>query len=361
MDRGGGEKIDGDKLGEFARTVFGAFGGAVTSAMIHLGDRLGLYRALSEVDAADSHELADRTGLSERWLREWLQQQGAARVLEHRGKGRFSLSPEGVAVLSDEGHPAFGAGFFSHFPQTMAVVDQLPEAFRTGIGLPYDALGPEGARGVERGFAPWFRTLLVPLALPQVEGVVAKLEAGACVADVGCGSGVALIEMARAYPKADFHGYEISQHALARGRESARELKLSNLDFHDVAGDPLPQDARFDFITTFDCLHDMARPTEVIGQIRRAIHPDGTWLISDIKSHASYEENVARNPMAAMMYGTSVLTCMSSALSEPDGAGLGTLGLHGELLRSMVVDAGFRQIEPLELDHPVNAFYVARP
>ena len=100
---------------------------------------------------------------------------------------------------------------------------------------------------------------------------------------------------------------------------------------------------------------------EVIGQIRRAIRPDGTWLISDIKSHASYEENVARNPMAAMMYGTSVLTCMSSALSEPDGAGLGTLGLHSELLRSMVEEAGFRRIEPLELDHPVNAFYVAWP
>jgi 2-polyprenyl-3-methyl-5-hydroxy-6-metoxy-1,4-benzoquinol methylase len=360
-DRRQGEKIDGDKLGEFARTVFGALTGSMTSAMIHLGDRLGLYRSLAEIDAADSEELAKRTGLSERWLREWLQQQGAAGVLEHQGNGRFALSAEGVAVLGDEGHPAFGAGFFSHLPQTMAVVERLPEAFRTGIGLPYDALGPEGARGIERGLAPWFRTLLVPLALPRVAGVVAKLEAGACVADVGCGTGVALVEMAEAYPKAEFHGYDISQHALARGRENAAARQLSNLAFHDAAKDPLPQDGRFDFITTFDCLHDMTRPADVIGQIRQAIHPDGTWLIADIKSHESYEENVERNPMAAMMYGASVLTCMSSALSEPDGAGLGTLGLHEELLRKMVADGGFGRIESLELDHPVNAFYVARP
>ena len=139
------EGLDGDKLRETARTVFGAFSGAVTSAMIYLGDRLGLYRALAEVDSFDSHELAAETGLSERWVREWLHQQGAAAVLEHRGDGRFALSAEAVAVLANESHPAFGAGFFSHFPQSMQLAEKLPEAFQTGLGLPYDALGPEGA------------------------------------------------------------------------------------------------------------------------------------------------------------------------------------------------------------------------
>ncbi len=352
---------DPDKLKEFALRVFGALGGAMTSAMIHLGDRLGLYATLAGAGALDSHELAERTELHERWLREWLYQQGAAGVLEHRGDGRFGLSPEGVAVLGDESHPAFGAGFFSHLPQTMGVVERVPEAFRSGVGLPYDAFGPEGARGVERGFAPWFRTFLVPLALPRVEGVVARLEAGGRAADVGCGAGVALVEMAKAYPKAEFHGYELSRHAIARGRENASAEAVSNVAFHDISDEPLPQDERFDFVTTFDCLHDMAHPADVIRQIRGAIRSDGAWLISDIKSYPSYDENVARNPMAAMMYGTSVLTCMSSALSEPDGAGLGTLGLHSELLRSMTEEAGFRQFERLELDHPVNAFYVVRP
>jgi hypothetical protein len=213
--------IDSDRLGALARTVFGALGGAMTAAMIHVGDRLGLYRALALVDASDSQALAGATGLSERWLREWLHQQGAAGVLEYRGEGRFALSAEGAAILADERHPAFGAGFFSHLPQTMRVAERLPEAFESGIGLPYDAFGAEGARGIERGFAPWFRSMLVPVALPRVDGVVAKLEGGGRVADVGCGAGVALLEMAKAWPSAEFHGYDISLHALERAAENA--------------------------------------------------------------------------------------------------------------------------------------------
>ena len=354
-------EMDGDKLRETARTVFGALSGGCTSAMIHLGDRLGLYRALADVDAHDSRELAEVAGLSERWVREWLYQQGAAGLLEHRGDGRFALSPEGVAVLADESHPAFGAGFFAHFPQTMQVVEALPVAFQTGVGLPYDALGAEGAAGIERGFAPWFRTLLVPMALPRIPGLVPRLETGAAVADVGCGTGVAMIEMARAFPKSDFHGYELSEQALERGRANAREASVSNVVFHDVRSEPLPDDARYDFVTTFDCLHDMTDPAAIIAAIRRAIRPDGSWLIADIKCYGSYEENVAENPMAAMMYGMSVLTCMSSALSEPGGAGLGTLGLHASLMGEMVEAAGFGHFEEHDFGHPVNAFYLARP
>ena len=354
-------KADPDALRAMARNVFGAYSGAVTSAMIYLGDRLGLYRVLAEMDDTSSEELAERTGLSERWLREWLQQQGAASVLEYRGEGRFALTPEGAAVLAAESHPAFGAGFFSHFPQTMAIAEQLPRAFETGVGLPYDAFGSEGAVGVERGFAPWFRSLLVPVALPRIEGLVARLESGTRVADVGCGTGVAMVEMARAFPESSFHGYELSQHAIERGRANAAEAGVSNVHFHSVEEEPLPDDARFGFVTTFDCLHDMTTPREVVGAIRRAIADDGLWLVADIKCHARYEDNVEQNPMAAMMYGTSVMTCMSSALSEPGGEGLGTLGLYPELLDGMTKDAGFRSFEPIDFGHPVNAFYVVRP
>jgi 2-polyprenyl-3-methyl-5-hydroxy-6-metoxy-1,4-benzoquinol methylase len=355
------EDLDPDRLRAASRTVFGAFSGAVTSAMIYLGDRLGLYRALAEVACFDSSELAAQTGLSERWLREWLHQQGAAGILEHRGDGRFALSAEGVAVLADESHPAFGAGFFSHFPQQMQLAEKLPEAFRTGLGLPYDSLGPEGALGIERGFAPWFRTLLVPVALPRIAGLVERLEAGMVAADVGCGTGVAMMEMARAFPKSEFHGYEISQHALACGRANASQQDLSNVVFHDAREEPLPEDGRYDFITTFDCLHDMTDPAAIMRQIRRSIRTDGIWLIADIKCHPSYQENVAQNPMAAMMYGTSVMTCLSSALSQPGGAGLGTLGLHAGLMGEMVTAAGFGSFEEQDFGHPVNAFYLARP
>jgi 2-polyprenyl-3-methyl-5-hydroxy-6-metoxy-1,4-benzoquinol methylase len=353
--------IDPERFNVYVNRVFGALSGAMTSAMIYLGDRMGLYRSLAEAGAATSAELAARTGLQERWVREWLHQQGAAGVLDYLGEGRFQLSPEGIALMADENHPANGVGFFSQLPQLIGITERLPEAFRTGLGLPYDAMGPEGARGVERGLAPWFRALLVPLALPRVAGVVAMLEAGIEVADVGCGAGTALLTMAKAYPNSRFHGYDISQHALVRAEANRKEAGLGNAKFHDALIDPLPEDGRFGFVTTFDCLHDMTDPAAVIRSIRRSLRDDGIWFVADIKAMPTYEQNVARNPMAAMMYGTSVLTCMSSALSEPGGMGLGTLGLHTDLARKLAEDAGFTRFEPLDLGHPVNAFYVVRP
>jgi 2-polyprenyl-3-methyl-5-hydroxy-6-metoxy-1,4-benzoquinol methylase len=353
--------LDPDRLKATAKRVFGHLEGAMTSAMVYLGDHLGLYRALAGAGPLDAAALAGRTGLHERWVREWLHQQGAAGILEHRGEGRFELTPEAAAVLADESHPACGVGFFAQIPQLMGVAERLPEAFRTGVGLPYDAFGPEGAAGIERGLAPWFRALLVPFALPRVPGAREKLEAGVRVADVGCGAGVALLEMAKAFPRSEFHGYDISQHALVRAEAHRRRAGLENARFHDALIDPLPEDGSFGFLTTFDCLHDMTDPAGMTRRIRRALADDGLWLIADIKAHESYERNVEKNPMAAMMYGTSVLTCMSSALSEPGGAGLGTLGLHAALLQRMTEEAGFTRFAPLDLGHPVNAFYVVQP
>jgi 2-polyprenyl-3-methyl-5-hydroxy-6-metoxy-1,4-benzoquinol methylase len=353
--------VDPDRLKEFAKHVFGALSGAMTSAMICLGDRLGLYRSLANEGPATSEELARRTGLAERWLREWLHQQGAAGVLEYLGDERFALTPEGRAVLADERSPAFGCGMFASLPETIAVLDRMPEAFASGVGLDYDALGAGGAAGVERGFAPWYRALLVPMALPRIAGVVPALERGARVADVGCGAGVALLEMAKAFPSSEFHGYDISHHALSRAESNRRAAGVSNVTFHDARRDPLPGDASFSFVTTFDCLHDMTHPERAIAAIRAALRDDGAWLVADIKARDGYEANVQKNPMAALMYGTSVLTCLSSSLSEPGGIGLGTLGLHEGLLRQMVAEAGFTRFEPLDLGHPVNAFYVIRP
>jgi 2-polyprenyl-3-methyl-5-hydroxy-6-metoxy-1,4-benzoquinol methylase len=351
---------DIEALKDFAKRVFGALQGAVTAGMIHLGDRLGLYRLLAEAPAT-SVELAARSGLDERWVREWLRQQAASHLVEFDAGERFSLAPEAVAVLANESHPAFGGGSFSQLPQMMAVLDRLPEAFRTGLGLPYDAFGPEGARGIERGFAPWYRTFLVPLAIPSLDGVKEKLERGAKVADVGCGGGVALLELAKAFPRADLHGYDLSRHAIERAEKNRAAAGVANVAFHDARGEALPGDASFDLVLTFDCLHDMTRPQEVAHAIRRALRPDGTWLIADIKSRGSLAANVEKNPMAALMYGMSVMSCMSSALSEPGGAGLGTLGFPESVAEEMARAAGFTRFRALDFGHPINAFYEVRP
>ncbi|HUA35604.1 MAG TPA: class I SAM-dependent methyltransferase [Candidatus Binataceae bacterium] len=243
----------------------------------------------------------------------------------------------------------------------MGLLNHLPESFKSGLGLSYDQFGPEVNQGVERLLAPWFRTQLVPSALPKLDGVVAKLEAGAKVADVGCGSGVAIIEMAKAFPRSKFHGYDIAKIPLKRAADHIKEARLSNVALHDASVDGLPADASFDLITTFDCLHDMTRPDLVMHAIRKAIKPDGTWLIADVHGMPTFEQNLRENPLAPVMYGFSVLCCMSSALSQPDGLGLGTLGFPEPVARKMTSEAGFKRFQPKDFDNPINAYYEVRP
>lgn len=356
-----GANIDPEKLKKTAEQVFGLLGGAFVSAMIYIGDRMGLYAALNGAGPVTSEEFARKTGLHERWIREWLHGQTAAGLIEYAGDGRFALSPEAGMVLADEHSPMFLAGGFCSLPQQMAVLEKLPEAFKTGIGLTYDALGPEVNRGVERLLAPWFRTQLVPVALPKLDGVVAKLVAGAKVADIGCGSGVALIEMAKAYPRSRFDGYDIARIALARARANAAAAGVNNVTFHDPKAEPLAADASCDFITTFDCLHDMTRPDLVMSAIRKAIKPDGTWLIADVHGQPTFEQNLQGNPLAPFLYSISVLCCMSSALSEPDGLGLGTLGFPEPVARRMTAEAGFTRFVTRDFENPINAYYEVRP
>ena len=358
--------IDPDALKLFSFSVFSKLEGAVTAGMIHLGDQLGLYAAMAAADQPlSSHELAERTSLHERWVREWLHNQAAARLVTvHHEDGvaaRFGLTPEAVAVLASPDHPAYGMGMFHRLPATMNALDHVRDSFRTGVGHNYDSHGPQGAVGIERSFEPWSNANLLPVVLPALDGVVPRLEAGARAADIGCGAGSLVLLMAQAFPRSNFHGYDISQYALARASAKLEEAGLHNAEFVDPRVSPLPDDASLDFVSTFDCIHDMTHPTEMMKAIRRAIKPDGVWLLVDIKARDTFVENIAKNPMASMMYGISVLTCMSSALSEPGGEGLGTLGLSENTARAMTEAAGFTRFRKLKIDHAVNAFYEVRP
>jgi 2-polyprenyl-3-methyl-5-hydroxy-6-metoxy-1,4-benzoquinol methylase len=347
---------------EFTEKLFGYLEGAVVSSLVYLGDALGLYKAMQEAGPLTSDQLAAKTGLNERWVREWLRNQGAAGLIEYRGEDRFELTAEQGAVLADEENSIlFSAGGFESMPSMGSTLEPLKESFRTGIGLPYDAQGESGNHAVARMLAPWFRHMLVPVILPALDGVVDKLKSGAKVADVGCGAGIALITMAREFPSSEFHGYEISKHALALAEKNKAEAGVTNVTFHDVAGEQLPGDASFDFITTFDCIHDMTHPTQVLGAIRKAIKEDGVYLIADINAKPTYEENAADNPMAALMYGFSVLSCMSSATSEPDGEGLGTLGFHEAVARDKTSAAGFTKFKVQDFGNPLNMYYEVRP
>src|SRR5205814_2576411 len=259
--------VNAEEVLEFQLKVWTYKQGEMVSLMVHLGDRLGLYRTLAEAGPVTSVGLAARTGLHERWLREWLRGQAAAGLLESDDGETFSLGEAGAAVLADEeGSLAFAAGAFTE-PPGPDVVAGLADAFRTGIGLSYDQLGPSAAHQTERSLGPWARLALVPRILPALDGVQPKLEAGATAVDVGCGAGVALVAMARAFPASTFHGYDPSRLALDRAEANVVAAGVENVELHHARAEDVPTVPTFDFAIAFDCLHDMTRPDAAIAAV----------------------------------------------------------------------------------------------
>jgi len=354
------DRIDPDEVARYAFRVWGYKQGEMVSLLIHLGDRLGLYRVLDGAGTVTAEELARRTGLHERWLREWLRGNAAADLLGSDDGERFELSAVGAMVLArEEDSLLFAAGAFGP-PPDPALVDDLVNAFRTGTGLPYDRHGPAGVHQTERMLGPWARLSLVPMIVPALEGVPNRLAAGTLVADVGCGAGVALTTLAETYPRSTFHGYELSRLAVERARARVAEAGLTNVEILHRRAEELPDSGDYSLVLTFDCLHDMTRPDAAAAAIRRAIADDGTWLVKEIRCDDTWAGN-RRNPMLAMFLGFSITSCMSSALSEPGGAGLGTIGLPPRAMEHLARDAGFTRFRVHDFEDPANLYYEIRP
>ena len=354
------KKIDRDRLEKFFFRVANQVSAGFNCSLSALGDRLGLYKALADIGPVNSDELAAHTGLHERWLREWLRHQACVGQVEY-AEGRFGLSPEGKIVLAEEDHAFFFASGFTACTATYPSIPRLPDAFRTGLGLTYDDHGAACACNLERMSGYLQRTELVPKLLPEVDGIVGKLEAGAAVADVGCGSGTALLAMAEAFPASTFTGYDTSTHALDNARRNLAESSADNVRLIDPSAEPMPDAPTFDLVTTFDVVHDTTHPADLIRAIRGSLKEDGAWVCADIRSFPTFEQNLAEHPMAALLYGFSVTVCMSSGMSTPDGAGLGTLGFNEQVARTMTSDAGFSRFEVLEYGNAMNAYYDIRP
>jgi 2-polyprenyl-3-methyl-5-hydroxy-6-metoxy-1,4-benzoquinol methylase len=353
-------ELNPDEVAAFAFRVWGYKQGEMVALLVHLGDRLGLYRALDGAGSVTAEDLALETGLHARWLHEWLRGNAAAGLLESSDGERFELTPVGATVLArEEESLQFAAGAFGPPPEP-AFVDDLADAFRTGTGLPYDRQGPAGVHQTERMLGPWARLSLVPVIVPALDGVHDRLQAGARVADVGCGAGVALTALAQAYPRSSFHGFELSSHAVQRARARIEQAGLTNVEIFERRAEELPDGAGYALVLTFDCLHDMTRPDAAAAAIRRAIADDGTWLVKEIRCDDTWAGN-RRNPMLAMFLGFSVASCMSSALSEPGGAGLGTIGLPPRALERLAREAGFTRFRVHDFEDPANLYYEINP
>ncbi|HLK41696.1 MAG TPA: methyltransferase domain-containing protein, partial [Thermoleophilia bacterium] len=342
---------DPREVSDFAFRVWSYKQGEMVSLLIHLGDRLGLYRELDGAGSLTAEELADRTGLHPRWLREWLRGNAAAELLASEDGENFALTEAGAMVLArEEDSLQFAAGAFSAPPEP-GFVDDLADAFRTGTGMPYDRHGAAGVHRTERMLGPWARLSLVPTIVPALDGVGGRLAAGALVADVGCGAGVALTTLAKAYPASTFHGYELSSLAVERARARVSEAGLSNVEILHRRAEELPPGSGYSLVLTFDCLHDMTRPDAAAAAIRGAIDGDGTWLVKEVRCDDTWAGN-RRNPMLAMFLGFSVSSCMSSALSEPGGAGLGTIGLPPKATERLAHEAGFTRFRLHDFEDP---------
>jgi SAM-dependent methyltransferase len=352
-------QLDPQKVEDFVGKVLVDTSATMTTLLAVLGDRLGLFKDLHKNGPATSSELASRTGIQERYAREWLGGMATAGyVLYDVEKEIFTLPPEHAPALADEAGPYFFGGLYQMLPAMADVLDELTGVFRDGGGVPFSAYSSNFWDGMERFTNCWFENLLVQEWIPEMPDVALKLEKGAKVADIGCGRGRALIKLASTYPNSAFVGFDIFPPSVERARANAKAAGVEDrirFEALDVS-DGLPE--KFDIITTFDVIHDAPDPLGILRAIRSALNDDGAYVCLDINCSDKLEEN--EGPLGSMFHGFSVMYCMTTSLSL-NGAGLGTLGFHEHKVQELSSEAGFGSVRKLPLENPFNNIYEIRP
>jgi SAM-dependent methyltransferase len=331
--------LDGAAVEEFAGRVAGDQAVATNAVLAYLGDTLGLWRALAEVSDASSEELADRTGLAERYVREWLAAQAAAGYVRYAPESRrFTLPAEHAAVLADDDSPAALGGGWEFVAAVWAVTDRLATAYATGTGFGYDQQDPRLATAVERFFRPLYRTSLVGEWLPAVDGLVARLEAGIRVLDVGCGLGTATQLLARHFPASTFTGIDVDAASLRAAQRAAQEAGLADrVTFCRADGQELGGGS-FDLVCYFDTLHDMGDPRAALREARDVLAENGLVLAVEPAASDRLEDNL--HPLGLSWYASSATACLPSSLGQPGQTGLGAQAGPARLL-DVFADAGF--------------------
>ena len=324
-------------------------------ALAYIGDHLGLFKLLSKEKSLSSSKLAEKAELNERYVREWLKAMVAAEYLDYDPKpDTYSMSPEQAYVLANEDSPMFVGGGFQFSVPTLYNIPRILDAFRFGGGIPYDEIGDRVPCAIERFFRPGYVNHLTQEWLPSVPGLIPKLEAGAKVADVGCGRGQSTAVMAKSYPNSEFIGIDYDKNSIAAAMKLCSDQGLKNVTFLQAAADQLSYENAFDLICVFDCIHDMVNPIATLACIRKALKEKGRIIWSEPNASDNPLEN--RNPVGKIFQSISPLHCMTVSLAHK-GAGLGTvIGEKGA--RSLAEEAGFKGFKKLKIDNPFNQFFL---
>ena len=306
--------VDEAKLHQFMGQMLSDLGGAASLALVRIGDALGLYKTLHAKGPMTAEELAAAAGVDARYLREWAAQQAASDYLSYDPATRkFALSEEQAMVFAVDDSPVNMIGAFDLMAAMVGSQDQVQPRFKDGGGV---AWGDHGAClfcAVARFFRPGYHNNLVPNWLPALDGVVARLEVGARVADVGCGHGWSTVLMAKAFPNSEFIGYDFHPGSIAQARAHAVAHGVSGNTRFEVAAAKDYPGREFDLVSFFDCLHDMGDPAGAARHVRQSLRPDGSWMIVEPMAGDRLEDNL--NAVGRLYYAGSTMVCVPTSLS----------------------------------------------
>lgn len=351
-------EVDEQKLNEFIGRFVGDLGAVMHAATVLVGDRLGLYRAVAEYGPVTAAGLAGRTGYDERYLREWLCAQAASGYVEYcADTDTFRMTPEQAFALTSEEHPFFAPGGLEVAASTIRDLDLLTEAFRTGRGVPWGDHHPSLFRGTDRFFKPNYIGNLVSGWLPALDGAVERLEAGAVVADVGCGLGASTILMAQAFPRSRFVGFDYHWPSVEAARRAAEQAGVADRVEFEVADAAHYPGGPYDLVAFFDCLHDMGDPVAAARHVRDSLADDGYWLLVEPQAGDAVADNL--NPVGRVFYSASTLICVPNSRSQETDRALGAQAGEGRL-RDVLTEGGFTRVRRAA-ETPFNLVLEARP
>ena len=350
--------INEAKLEAFMGQAVADMGAIISAPLFLIGEKLGLYKAMAHAGPLTSEEVAERSGAAERYVREWLRNQAAGGYITYDpDSDRYTLPDEHALALADEDSPFYILGVYDSIASLYADEDRILEAFRSGRGMGWHEHDHRLFRGTERFFRPGYRGNLVSEWIPALDGVEAKLERGAKVADVGCGHGASTIIMAEAFPNSQFVGFDYHEASIERAAEAAEEAGVGDRISFEVAAAKDYPGSGYDLVCVFDCLHDMGDPVGAAAHVRQTLDGDGTWMIVEPFANDRVEENL--NPVGRIFYGASTVICTPASLAQEVGLALGAQAGQARLTE-VLSEGGFTRVRRAT-ETPFNLILEARP